>query len=33
MNIENLFEKEIVIEMFGEMKDFISEIRLYLNIS
>jgi len=27
-----VFEKEIVIEMFGEMKDFISEIRLYLNI-
>ena len=24
------FEKEIVIEMFGEMKDFISTIKLYL---
>jgi uncharacterized protein (UPF0332 family) len=27
------FEKEIVIEMFSEMQDFISEIKTYLNIS
>jgi len=26
------FEKEIVIEMFDEMQDFISEIKLYLKI-
>jgi uncharacterized protein (UPF0332 family) len=27
------FEKEIVIEMFSEMQDFISGIKTYLNIS
>lgn len=25
------FEKEIVVEMFGEMKDFISTVKLHLN--